>query len=179
MDILNYTVYAIDIKTLDTQLHNLPKKLYISMLLDMCSKDENLVSWYRNALRSRAKDQPDCPLEKLLRKKTSSGGPSISTCKYAKDCSILYMFLQGEKSCINDNFGKIENNPIVTEINKAKAVVLKTTIQLLVERIANVENIQNSKDKTISSLSSDLHSPQLQFKHLRSDHERVHAESKA
>lgn len=89
------------------------------------------------------------------------------------------MCLQGEKSCINDNFGKIENNPIVTEINKAKAVVLKTTIQLLVERIANVENIKNSKDKTISSLSSDLHSPQSQFEHLRSDHERVHAESKA
>lgn len=78
------TVDTIDIETLDTQLQNLPKEVDISKLLDMCSNDENLVCWYRNALCSRAKNLPDCPSGKLLTRKTTSGGSSIS--KYAKDC---------------------------------------------------------------------------------------------
>ena len=143
----------------------------------MCSNDENLVCWYRNALCSRAKNLPDCPSGKLLTRKTTSGGSSIS--KYAKDCFILYMFQQGEKSCINDIFGKHKNTPIVSEINKVNAVELKTTIQSLVERMSNLENMVNSKDKIINSLTSDLQSLQLQFEHLQSDHERLHAESMA
>lgn len=89
------------------------------------------------------------------------------------------MFQQGEKSCINDIFGKHKNTPIVSEINKVNAVELKTTIQSLVERMSNLENMVNSKDKIISSLTSDLQSLQLQFEHLQSDHERLHAESMA
>lgn len=62
------TIDAIDVHSLDTQLQNLPKEIYISKLLDICSNDENLICWYRNALCSRAKSQPDC---KLSVRKTS------------------------------------------------------------------------------------------------------------
>lgn len=127
----------------------------------MCSNNENLVCWYRNALCSRAKNQPDCPSGKLLTRKTTSGGSSIS--KYAKDCFILYTLQRGEQSCINDIFGKHKHIPIVSEINKVNAVELKTTIQSLVERMVNLENIFNSKDKIISSLTSDLQSLQSQL----------------
>lgn len=171
------TIDAIDVHTLDTQLQNLPKEIYISKLLDICSNDENLICWYRNALCSRAKSQPDCPSGKLLTRKTTSVGSSIT--KYAKDCFILYMFLQGEKSCINDIFGKNKNTPIVAEINKVNAIELRTTIQSLIERISNLESMVNSKDKTINSLTSDLQSLQSQFEQLQSDHERLHAESTA
>lgn len=76
---------------------------------------------------------------------------------------ILYIFQQGEQSCINDIFGKHKHIPIVSEINKVNAVELKTTIQSLVERMVNLENIFNSKDKIISSLISDLQSLQSQL----------------
>lgn len=171
------TIDTIDNETLDTQLQNLPKEVYIKKMLDMCSNDENLVCWYRNALCSRVINLPDCPSGKLLTRKTTSGGSSIS--KYAKDCFILYIFQQSEKSCINDILGKHKNIPIVSEIKKINAVKLKTTIKSLVERMVNLENMFNFKDKINSSLTFDPQSLQSHFEHLQSDHERLHEESMA
>lgn len=168
-------VDTIDIENLDTQLQNLPKECYMTKLLDLCSNDETLICWYRNALCSRAKTLPDCPPGKLLSRKSTKGGSSIT--KYAKDCYILYMFLMGDKSCVSEIFDKNKSSSYVSDLNKINAVEIKTTIQLLVQKVASLENLVNSKDKTIVSLTSDFNTLKSDFEQLQSDHDRLKGES--
>lgn len=143
----------------------------MTKLLDLCSNDETLICWYRNALCSRAKALPDCPSGKLLSRKSTKGGSSIT--KYAKDCYILYMFLMGDNSCVSEIFDKNKSSSYVSDLNKINAVEIKTTIQLLVQKIASLENLVNSKDKTIISLTSDFNTLKSDFEQLQFDHDRL------
>lgn len=164
-----------EIDTLDSQLQNLPKEIYISKLLDLCSNDESMVCWYRNSLCLRARKHPECPQGKLFSRKTTKS--NSSTAKYAKDCYILYMFLQGEKSCINEIFDKNKGSALVPEMSKVNTVEIKVAIQTLMQRVTNLEEVVKSKEKTIDSLASHLKSLQSEHEQLYSEHERLKAES--
>ena len=46
---------------IDSVLHNIRKEAYIERLLQMLNKNENILSWYRAVLVSRARSINDCP----------------------------------------------------------------------------------------------------------------------
>ena len=167
--------HQIKLDKLDNELCNLPKDVYINKLLDLCENDESTVYWYRDTLCSRAKRLSDCPSGKLLNRKTTKRGSS--TARYAKDCYILYMFMQGEKSSINEIFDKNKDPFCGTDIYKLNAVEVKVTVQSLLQRITNLENVVHSRESVIESLTSDLELLQSENKLLRSEHDRLKAES--
>ena len=143
--------HQIKLDKLDNELCNLPKDVYINKLLDLCENDESTVYWYRDTLCSRAKKLSDCPSGKLLNRKTTKRGSS--TARYAKDCYILYMFMQGEKSSINEIFDKNKDPFCGTDISKLNAVEVKVTVQSLLQRITNLENVVHSRESDIESLT--------------------------
>lgn len=87
------------------------------------------------------------------------------------------MFLMGDKSYVSEIFDKNKSSSYVSNLNKINAVEIKTTIQLLVQKVASLENLVNSKDKTIVSLTSDLNTLKSDFEQLQSDHDRLKGES--
>lgn len=82
-----------------------------------------------------------------------------------------------DKSCVNEIFDKNKSSSYVSDLNKINAEKIKTTIQLLVQKIASLENLVNSKDKTINSLTSDFNTIRSDFEQLQSDHDRLKGES--
>ncbi|VDI21735.1 Hypothetical predicted protein [Mytilus galloprovincialis] len=98
------------IAKLDDNLFNLPRDLYIPKLLEMTNDIENTITWYRSILTSRAKSVQGCPTGKLYTRKGTSR--SSSTLKYAKDCYILYMFINGDSSGIDEVFRKDESKSV-------------------------------------------------------------------
>lgn len=113
--------------------------------------DESMVCVYRNSLCLRAKQQPEYPQGKLFSRKSTKS--NSSTAKYAKDCYILYMFLQGEKSCINEIFDKNKGSALVPEMSNVNTVEMKVAIQTLLQRVTNLEEIVKSKENIIDSLT--------------------------
>lgn len=113
--------------------------------------DESMVCVYRNSLCLRAKQQPEYPQAKLFSRKSTKS--NSSTAKYAKDCYILYMFLQGEKSCINEIFDKNKGSALVPEMSNVNTVEMKVAIQILLQRVTNLEEIVKSKENIIDSLT--------------------------
>lgn len=87
------------------------------------------------------------------------------------------MFLMGDKSCVNEIFDKNKSSSYVSNLNIINAVEIKTTIQLLVQKIASLENLVNSKDKTINSLTSDFNTIRSDLEQLQSDHDRPKGKS--
>lgn len=135
-----------DIENLDSNLENLPKDMYISKLLDLCANSESTVCWYRNVLCSRAKRINECPQGNLVNRESTQCGTSAE--KYAKDCFILYMFTLGKRSGIECVFDKNKN----TNQSKINLVEIRVIIQSLTQRVTELEEALDSKNKTIASL---------------------------
>ena len=144
--VLNQT----DIEYLDEELKNLPKEIYIGKLVDLCSNNESMICWYRDILCKRAKDQDDCPRGSLINRKSTKSSPS--TVKYARDCFSLYMFLQGEKFGIENIFDRNKISTFGTDSSKVNLVELRVTVQSLMQRVNELEDILGSKNECIESL---------------------------
>ena len=91
-----------EIEHVDSELAHLPKSLYVEKLLFLCRDDEGLICWYRYVLCSRARDMEGCPTGNLVNRKNTK--LSSSREKYARDCYALYLFTQGDTSCIEEVF---------------------------------------------------------------------------
>jgi hypothetical protein len=167
--VLNQT----DIQDLDARLQNLPKDLYIEKLLELCSHNENMISWYRNTLCARARTQNSCPKGNLINRKGTKNS-SIAQ-KYAKDCHTLYMFTQGDTSGIAYVFDKQKTND--TDVTKINTVELRVAVQSLQQRMNELEDTIKSKDKTISDLIPGLKTLQSQHEQLARNYEQLKAES--
>lgn len=124
--------------------------MYISKLLDMCTNNESTVCLYLNVLCSRAKRIHECPQGNLVNRKSTKCGTSVE--KYAKDCFILYMFTQGERSGIEYVFDKNQN----TNQSKINLVEIKVMIQSLTQRGTELEEALDSKNRTIASLNKQM-----------------------
>ncbi|CAG2233981.1 unnamed protein product [Mytilus edulis] len=95
---------------LDQELSDLPRDSYVLKLIELTHDSENTITWYRTILASRAKSIQGCPTGKLFTRKSTNR--SSSTQKYAKDCYIIYMFINGDDSSIDDVFRKVYHNSI-------------------------------------------------------------------
>ena len=107
-----------DIENLDEHLQNLPRDLYISKLLELCSSCESRISQYRNALCLRARSISDCPKGNLMIRKSTKQSSCAE--RYARDCYTLNMFINGEKSGIKHVFDKHKNTSCSSDASKAK-----------------------------------------------------------
>ena len=163
----------IDVEHFDAQLQNLPKDMYISKLLEMCSDNETMVCYYRNVLCSRAKNNKECPKGNLISRKTTKTGSSAQ--KYARDCYTLHMFMHGELSGVDQVFDKQKYNG--TDVSKINIVELRVVVQSLVERVSDLENSLATSNKTIGSLNSKLQSLRSQCDKLQLDYDNLRAES--
>ena len=92
------------IARIDEDVSNLPKQLYISTLLKTCNHDDNLITWYRTILLNRSRGIDGCPTGTLKSRQTSQR--STSSEKYATDCYMLNMFLNGDNTSIKELFTK-------------------------------------------------------------------------
>ncbi|CAC5358301.1 unnamed protein product [Mytilus coruscus] len=103
------------IAKLDYDLADLPKQTYISKLIEKTNNSDDCLTWYRSTLASRAKIYTGVSHRKLYNRKSTT--KSTSTSKYARDCYIIYMFLQGDKTQIDEVFRKDDNKLSVVEHN--------------------------------------------------------------
>lgn len=126
------------------------------------------------------KTLPDCPPGRLIRRRTTKS--NNSTERYARDCHTLYMFTQGEKSGLNVIFDKSKTIPVPSdtfkhETSKIEFVEFRSLLQLLQQRLSELEENIQSKDKTIHILTADLKSLHLKHDQLSTEHERLKAEA--
>lgn len=121
--------------------------------------------WYRNVLCSRAKRISECPQGNLVNKKATKCGTSGE--KYAKDCLILYLFTQGERSGIECVFDKNKN----TNQSKINLVEIRVIIQSLTQRVTEIEEALDSKNKTFASLKKRMQNLQSEHDQLKLNHE--------
>ena len=61
------------IRRLYKELVNLPRDIYIEKLLEVAHDSEDIVTWYRSVLFSRARSFPGCPSGYLLVRKNING----------------------------------------------------------------------------------------------------------
>lgn len=96
-----------DFTSLDSNLQNLPKELYVGKLLEITNSNEHFIVDYRTYLFSKAKSIHGCPMGNLTARKTTKNNPSVI--KYAKDCNALNMFCNGHDAYLGDVFDKSKN----------------------------------------------------------------------
>jgi hypothetical protein len=96
------------IRRLDKELVNLPRDMYIEKLLEVAHDSEDIVTWYRSVLFSRARSFPGCPAGYLVVRKNRNGVSSLL--KYARDCYSLAIFLKGDPCEIDSIFSKKKSN---------------------------------------------------------------------
>ena len=143
-----------EIEHVDSELAHLPKSLYVEKLLYLCRDDEDLICWYRNVLCSRARDMEGCPTGNLVNRKNTK--LSSSREKYARDCYALYLFTQGDTSCIEEVFYKSKTNTSVPDVTKVTTVELRALVQSLAQRVTTLEGQQREKDRTIDLLQGQI-----------------------
>ena len=100
--------------------------------------------WNSFPLASRAKSLQGCPTGKLFTRKSTT--KSSSTYKYARDCYILYMLLQGDKTQIDEFFRKDDNRVTIndqsSESVNIEMIEMRTNIHALLERVTQLEKTE-------------------------------------
>ncbi|KAK3083869.1 hypothetical protein FSP39_004367 [Pinctada imbricata] len=142
-----------EVQLLDNELRNLPKKLYIEKIVHLVNNNEQIIMWYRNILCSRARALHGCPQGNLITRKTTKSRSCVV--KYAEDCHILCMFLQGVKNNIDELFDKSRNN-VVFDIPRSDLVEIRSTVQALVHRTSMLEQDRAKQDRALTSLMSEM-----------------------
>ncbi|CAG2248803.1 unnamed protein product [Mytilus edulis] len=121
----------------------------------MTNDIENTITWYRSILTSRAKSVQGCPTGKLYTRKSTSR--SSSTLKYAKDCYILYMFINGDSSGIDEVFRKDDSKSVSDQstVPNCNVIELRATLQSALERISELERLETENQKTIKHMKTE------------------------
>lgn len=144
------------IQTLDTELTNLSRDVYISRLKELTHDNENTISWYRTILLSRARSVQGCPLGELITRKSTV--TSSSATKYARDCCTIQAFLLGNPSGIDDIFKLDSKNKSKTSVvsesvsTNCSIIELRTTLQNALGRLVELERNDKIHTKEIESL---------------------------
>ncbi|CAG2232272.1 unnamed protein product [Mytilus edulis] len=187
------------ISLLDQELSDLPRDSYVLKLIELTHDSENTITWYRTILASRAKSIQGCPTGKLFTRKSTNR--SSSTQKYAKDCYLIYMFINGDDSSIDDVFRKVDHNSISdqskTVTHDCNIIEMRVTVQTLLERVVLLEkneienkriikNIKTENDKLKTELSSTnerlnqhLINCERKFTQYDANHKLINQQSKA
>ncbi|CAC5372012.1 unnamed protein product [Mytilus coruscus] len=148
------------IAKLDYDLADLPKETYISKLIEKTNNSDDCLTWYRSTLASRAKSIQGCPTGKLYNRKSTT--KSTSTSKYARDCYIIYMFLQGDKTQIDEVFRKDDNKLSVVEHNSEVDYERKSTqndakFKVLSQSTKTLDDFDlNNFQQDIKTMNSEL-----------------------
>ncbi|CAG2243072.1 unnamed protein product [Mytilus edulis] len=176
------------IAKLDYDLADLPKETYISKLIEKTNNSDDCLTWYRSTLAGRAKSIQGCPTGKLYNRKSTT--KSTSTSKYARDCYIIYMFLQGDKTQIDEVFRKDDNKLSVVEHNNEvvsnEIIEMRANIHILLERVSELEKSDQKNEKVIKILQTENNKLRSQYldlneqlvTHLR-DYERKSTQNDA
>ena len=143
--------------------------MYISKLLQFTNESDDSIAWYRSALTSRARSIQGCRMGKLLNRDSTS--KSSSSSKYARDCYVLEMFIQGDKSQIEEVFRKEDQTkPSVSESSNDSSYIniieLRVCVQSLMERVNALEKSERNNEKLIKSLQSQNANLRSQYSNL-------------
>ncbi|CAG2250537.1 unnamed protein product [Mytilus edulis] len=176
------------IAKLDYDLADLPKETYISKLIEKTNNSDDCLTWYRSTLAGRAKSIQGCPTGKLFNRKSTT--KSTSTSKYARDCYIIHMFLQGDKTQIDEVFRKDENKLSVVDhtndVVSNEIIEMRANIHILLERVSDLEKSDQKNEKVIKILQTENSKLRTQYldlneqlvSHLR-DYERKSTQNDA
>lgn len=126
---------------LDMELSDLPKDMYIPRLLVLVNNCEETISGYRTELASRARGCQNPPTGVLRERRNSPKGSILE--KYANDCFLLYQFIFGNLSEIDDLFKR--GNSSVRQVPSTP------------RRLATDDNYElMSLKNTVATLQSDV-----------------------
>ena len=182
-----------DYQDLDQKLDNLPRQIYLERLLELSQNSEEFIISYRSYLansiqQSAQSSQPDTQADtrKLVTRRTTSNSKSIF--KYASDCYILYMYIQGENVKIDDLFTKDKGTQNRTKVNtsnmsaeitvpKSSLVDLRSTLQTLIQRVHDLESKHTKCEETIQSLNKSVSELKAQNSSLRYSIDKLKAEA--
>ncbi|CAG2225389.1 unnamed protein product [Mytilus edulis] len=153
------------IAKLDHDLADLPKETYISKLIEKTNNSDDCLTRYRSTLAGRAKSIQGCPTGKLFNRKSTT--KSTSTFKYARDCYIIYMFLQGDKTQIDEVFRKDEHKLSVVDHNSEvvsnEIIEMRANIHILLERVSELEKSDQKNEKVIKILQTENNKLRTQY----------------
>jgi len=120
-------------------LLDLPKHSYMLKFIELTKNSEDCLTWYCSTLPSRAKSLQGCPTGKRVTRKSIT--KSSSSSKYAGNCHILYMFLQGDKTQIDEDFRNDGNWVTVTD-QSSETVDIE-----MIEMGTNIDRSEPSSEK--------------------------------
>jgi len=159
------------IAMLDRDLLDLPRDSYISKLKELTHDNDDTITWYRNTLASRARSIEGCPLGKLFTRKSTN--KSSSTLKYARDCYMLYMFIRGDQSGIDEIFRKEELKSVSDQngASNCQLVELRVTLQSILHRLNDVESSEKQNVKIIDGLRKENEKLKCELAKIKGDFE--------
>jgi hypothetical protein len=107
---------------------------------------------------------------KLLNRKSTN--KSSSSSKYARDCYVLEMFIQGDKSQIEEVVRKEDQpKPSVFESSNDSSniniIELRVCVQSHMERVNALEKSERNNEKLIKSLQSQNSNLRSQYSNLK------------
>lgn len=167
--------------TLDKELDQLPKDSYIEKLAELTRNSENLITWYRTVLVNRYNSVNGCPLGRLYTCKNTGRGSA--TTMYAQDCYMVYMFLNGDNSSIDEVFRKDDKSTSEPPnmLSGVGMTDLRVTLQSAIERITELEKNDQENSKIIISLKPENTKKlrMLKFAQYDSSHKLTNQKTKA
>ena len=134
---------------LDNSLDNLPKSSYIQKLVELCKADPKRIGDYRERLADRVKATENFQQCKLVNRRNSTS--SLKSRKYAQDCYVLHMFLNGSRSKeIHDLFSQCQN-----------AADCDQTLNMTYCHTTDNEESHESKDPTYTARAVNVDVPEM------------------
>lgn len=169
------------IAMLDQELDGLPRDSYIQKLIELTHESENVITWYRTLLLSRARDIEGCPLGQLINRKSTNVSTSIE--KYARDCFMLSQFCNGNKTSIEEIFRKDDKPKQSVGVNNtsvnASLIELRATLQSALQRISDLEKRESTNENAVKTLKceneklkSEIHTLTETLEECKSDYKR-------
>lgn len=124
-----------EIDNLDSNLQNLPKKLYtcISKLLELCLSNESLIIWYRGLLCTRARTFKDCPTGNLINRKPLK--PALVQKNMQEAVALVHVYKRW-KAWYWKCFWKKRTNSSPTGTSDVKRTEKRVVLQTLLERVS-------------------------------------------
>ena len=80
--------------TLDHELRNKPRELFVESLIEKANNCEETIAVYRNILANRARKSEKCPMGPLYTRRTTKMESSAK--RYANDCFALQTFIDNK-----------------------------------------------------------------------------------
>ena len=136
-------------------LGKLPKDSYIQQLIELCQNDHARIEDYRERLADRVRATSNFEHNKLVNRRNSTG--SSKARKYAHDCYVLHMFINGSRS------------KEICEIFAQGQNAVDSSQTLNITNCQTTENDENHATYTAQAVKNDIPEMITMFLNIQSD----------